>query len=237
MAGNIRAGILATSMTFAVMTLPAMAPAGAASPDAPKEDVFGRTTGTPPGPHAPPHGRVSGSTIHIGPSAPAPNSPHPIVSTGSAPQQWFDAFDDYVAAYKPTPSDELNMNKPFNQEVERVTLFCNTVAKVARNYKILAQKLQSLPIPNQAPETKEYRNQMVTWYSDSAGVYDDMVRPRPAARTKEELNAMIKDLNDRSENLKANFETLAKMDSDIRLQYHVNPPKQDDPLRKYAGHH
>src|SRR4029078_1278919 len=116
-----------------------------------------------------------------------------------------------------------------------VTQFCNTVAKISRNYRILAQKLKALPIPTSVPESREYRDLMVEWYKDSALVYEDMVRPRPAARTKEELNGMITDIKDRSENLKAQFETLLKMDTDIRRRYSVQPPKSDDALRQYAG--
>lgn len=129
------------------------------------------------------------------------------------------------------------MKVSFNQEVERVTQYCNLVAKIARNYRILAQKLKSLPVPTAAPETREYRDHMVDWYRDSALVYEDMVRPRPPARTKEELDSMIKDVTNRSENLKAQFETLAKTDTEIRRRYSVQPPKQDDALRQYTGHH
>ena len=224
-------------MTIAILTQLSMAPAGAASPDAPKEDVFGRTTVLPPGARTTIRGHASASTIQIRPSSPPPTEPHPLVSTASSPQQWFDAFDEYVAVYKPTPIDELKMNEPFNQQVERVTSFCNTVAKIARNYRLLSKKLEALPVPVQVPDASEYRDQIVSWYRDSALVYEDMIRPRPPARTKEELNRMIEDLNERSAGLKKMSQTLAQMDSDLRLRYHVQPPQYDDALRKYAGHH
>jgi hypothetical protein len=232
MIGKIRAGILTTSITLAVMTYVSMPPAGASPPDAPREDIFGRTTQKTPPP------RKGGTApIRIRPSAPAPVPPHPPVSAASTPEQWFEAFDTFVAVYKPTPEDEVDMNQPFNQQVERVTNFCNIVAKIARNYKILAQQLESLPVPVQAPGAAEYRDRMVSWYKDSALVYEDMIRPRVPARTKEELNRTIDDLNQRSESLKKNGQTLAQMDSDLRLRYHVQPPKYDDALRAYAGHH
>lgn len=235
MAIQIKKGNLAKYMTLVVMMLSALSPAGAASPDSPREDVFGRTTGSAP--KATPQVRGGVSTVRINPSAPAPKAPHPRVSASSSPEQWFDAFDTFVAVYKPTEADQYIMNKPFNQEVERVTQFCNTVSKIARNYRILAHSLKTLPIPVSMPESKEYRDLVVDWYNDSALVYEDMVRPRPAARTKEELNAMIQEITDRSENLKAQFETLLKMDTDIRRHYNVSPPKSDDALRQYAGHH
>lgn len=235
MAIQIKKGNLAKYMTLVVMMLSALSPAGAASPDSPREDVFGRTTGSAP--KATPQVRGGVSTVRINPSAPAPKAPHPRVSASSTAQEWFTAFDTYVAVYKPTDDDRFEMNKPFNQEVERVTQFCNTVSKIARNYRILAHSLKTLPIPVCMPESRRYRDQMVDWYNDSALVYEDMVRPRPAARTKEELNAMIQDITDRSANLKEQFETLQLKDTDLRRHYSVLPPKHDDALGDYTGHH
>ena len=224
MAGTLRAGIKLMSVAIA---------ASAASPDAAREDVFGRSTGTQPTRNP----RNAPQTVHIAPSAPVPMAPHPVVSAGSPPQQWFAAFDAYVSVYRPSAADQVKMNQPFNQEVERVTEFCNTVAKISRNYRILAQKIRSLPVPTAVPEAKDYRDLMADWYNDSALVYEDMIRPRPAARTKEELNSMIQDVKDRSETLKSNSAKLAQMDSDIRLRHTVQPPKYDDALDTYAGHH
>jgi hypothetical protein len=235
MAGTMRAGIKLMSMAIAVMTLGPLNSASAASPDAPREDVFGRSTGTQPATRNPRN--APQTTVHIAPSTPAPMAPHPVVSAASPPQQWFDAYDAYVSAYRPSEADQIKMSKPFNQEVERVTDFCNTVAKISRNYRILAQKIRSLPVPTSIPEAKDYRDLMADWYNDSALVYEDMIRPRPAARTKEELNNMIQDVKDRSETLKSNSAKLAQMDSDIRLRHTVQPPKYDDALNTYAGHH
>lgn len=223
-------------MTFAVVILQAMAPAGATSPDAPREDYFGRSTPAPSTSRAPMRGQAA-TTVRINPPALTGPAPHPQVSESSQPQEWFDAFDTYVSFYNPTKEDEIDMKASFNQEVERVTKFCRTVAKVARNYRILAQKLKSLPIATSVPEARSYRDRMVQWYNDSALIYEDMIRPRPAARTKEELNSMIQDITERSEAQKTIFETLISLDGEIRLHHHVTPPKNDDALRRYAGHH
>jgi hypothetical protein len=233
-------GQMAKRMIMIIVTLSAsLLPASAAYPDAPREDVFGRTTAAPPTAKPPMRGHASTTSVRIAPSAPAPKVPHPPVSASSTPQQWFDAFDTYVVVLGPSQGDKVLMNKPFNQEVERVTQFCNTVSKIARNYRILAHTLKSLPLPVAMPDpkVKTYRDQMVDWYNDSALVYEDMIRPRPAARTKEELNGMIQDIKDRSENLKQTLAMLQEMDQDIRREYHVNPPKGDDALGDYTGHH
>ncbi|MBX9686339.1 MAG: hypothetical protein K2X27_06525 [Candidatus Obscuribacterales bacterium] len=239
MVTRTRAGILATGMTIAVMILSAMPPAGAASPDAPREDVFGRNTGPAPsaGNRAPISGHLSSVNIT---TAPAPsNVPNPPVSSQSTPSQWFTAFDTYVGFFTPSGEDKMLMNQPFNQELERVTAFCKTSAKVARNYRLLARKLRSLPMPAEIkdPKLTSLRRLTADWYDDSALLLEDMVKPRPPARTKEELASMIKDLQERSESLKKNSEYLQEMDGEIRRKFNVPPPQYDDALRQYAGHH
>lgn len=233
-----KTGNMVKRTIIAIVMLSATLPVSAAYPDAPREDVFGRTTGAAV-PAKPIRGHASTNTVRIAPSAPVPQVPHPPVSASSTPQQWFDAFDTYVVVLGPTAGDKVIMNKPFNQEVERVAAFCNTVSKIARNYRILAHTLKTLPMPISMPDPKVrvYRDQMIDWYNDSALVYEDMIRPRPAARTKEELNSMIQDIKDRSENLKQTLSMLQEMDQDIRRQFHVNPPKGDDALGDYTGHH
>lgn len=237
MATQRKAGKVAMSMAIAAMTLSSIHPAGAASPDAPREDVFGRTTGTPPAQRTPIRGHVSSTAIHKQPMSVA-REPRPKVSEKSNPQEWFDAFDAYWDFYKPTKKDEFTVNSPFNQEAEKVTIFCQTVSRISRNYRILAQKIKTLPSPvEMGEELKEYKSLMANWYEDSALVYEDMVKPRPPARTKEELNSWIKDISDRSESLKQNLGVLHQMDHDMRRKFHVNPPKSDDALYGYTGHH
>ena len=233
-------GQMAKRMIMIIVTLSAtLVPASAAYPEPPREDVFGRTTVAPPTSKPPIRGHASSTSVRIAPSAPAPHAPHIPVSASSSPQQWFDAFDAYVYIFGPTDDDKIVLNENFDQEVEKVTKFCNTVAKIARNYRILAQTLKTLPMPISMPDSKvkSYRDHLADWYVSSAQVYEDMVRPRPAARTKEELNSMIQDIKVRSENLKTTREILQQMDYDIRRQYSVSQPKVDDALRQYTGHH
>lgn len=228
------------SMALAAMTLSAIAPAGATQPGAPVEDRFDTSTG--PAPQAPTRGPIHGhvSSVRINNPAPADSVrvPNVRVSKDSTPREWFTAMDAYVGAYRPTKKQRYNMREDFGQEVEKVTLFCKTVSEVAHRYRLLAQKLKSLPIPDTLPdpaEVKEYRDLLANWYNSSAAVYEDMIRPRPPARTKEELQRMIQELKDRSEGLKENLALLQEMDSNIRLKCHVDPPKYDDAIGDYTG--
>ncbi len=231
---------MAKRMIMIIVTLTAtLLPASAAYPEPPREDVFGRTTAASPTSRPPIRGHASANSVRIAPSAPVPDMPRMPVSASSTPQQWFDAFDTYVMKLGPGYEDRLVMRTEFNQTVERVTAFCNTASKIARNYRILSKTVKSLPMPLSMPDSKVklYRDQMAEWYGDSAQVFEDMVRPRPAARTKEELNSMINDIKSRSDGLTEKLAILQQMDQEIRRDYHVNPPKNDDALGNYTGHH
>lgn len=224
------------SMALAAMILSAIAPAGATQPRSEvREDRFDRSTPPPAPTRAPLTGNVY--SVRTNPQ-PVLNVPHPEVTKQSTPQEWFNALDTYVGFYRPSDKDKYVINTPFNDEVEKVTAFCKTVAGVAHKYRALAKNLKAMPISTNLPDqqkVKEYRDLLANWYDDSAVVYEDMIRPRPAAKTREELQGMINSIRDRSESLKSNLELLQKMDSDIRLSCHVDPPKYDDMIRKYAG--
>lgn len=224
------------SMALAAMILSATAPAGATQPRSEvREDRFDRSTPAQAPSRSPINGHVS--SVRINPP-PVQDVPRPVVSRDSSPQEWFTALDVYVGFFRPKDKDKYVINTPFNDEVEKVSAFCKTVSGVARNYRALAKNLKAMPISNNVPDpqkVREYRDLLANWYNDSAIVYEDMVRPRPPAKTKEELQGMINSIKDRSESLKSNLELLQKMDSDIRLTCHVDPPKYDDVLRTYAG--
>lgn len=209
------------SIALALILLSANAMASAAAPTESKDDYFGRSTGPAP------------SAVHVVPKQPEPIGPRPLVTQASSPEQWFEALDDYVGYYRPSDVDKYIINQNFNQEVERVMDFCKAAGRIAKNYNTLSAKLHALPIPMSIPEAKTYRDLCANWYSDSAQVYQDMVRPRPPARTQEELSAMLKDITDRSESLKESYNQLAMMDSKIRQKYSIHPPRYDDALFQY----
>lgn len=218
-------------------TMSCLSTAGAASPtDHSRGDVFSTTTTNPsrPAPNRIPV-RIEQNVVR--PTTPAPwVGPRPVVTAGSSPTQWFEAVDEYVAYFRPSLADRTIVDAPFNQEVERVEQFCRTIAKISRNYRTLAKRLSSLPIPHTLPEAQQYRDLHVTWYNDQAQVFEDMVRPRKPARTKEELDATMKDLADRSEGLGNQIALLQQMDSELRKKHGVHPAKYDDALRDYYTH-
>lgn len=210
-------------MVVVALCLSAAAPAAQAD----RVDVFNVSTPRPTTP-AKPTAQVKIPAVQM------PPLPRPYVSVASQPQEWFDAVDAYVATLKPSNADRVIMNQPFNQEVERVNEFCSTTAKIARNYRILAKKLSELPIPRSVPQAQQYRDMHVNWYNDSALLYEDMIRPRRPARTKEELAAIMKDLTDRSQGLADTYGTLQIMDLDIRKKCGVRPAKHEDALHQYT---
>lgn len=215
--------IFAVIMASLSMTLSMVSPASA---QAPREDVFHTNTVQ--------RGKVQKSV----PRSAMPNSeeyaPKFRLTHLSSAKDWFKCMDDLVGYYRPNVQDHMILDKPFNNEVERVTLYCHTLVRVAKNYRILAQKLHSLPIIDNMPQSKILRDNLVDWYNDSALVYEDMYRPRPPARTQEELQHMLKDITERSESLKTSYATIWGMDNNLRLSKSVDQPRYDNALLEYA---
>ncbi len=202
----------------------------AASPEG-QGDVFSRNTPGPSNPSRPP---ISVGIQH-NVVRPVPwVGPRPQVSRSSTPVQWFEATDEYVGYFRPSSADAAIIGQSFNQEVERVELFCRTVVKISRNYRILAKRLQSMPIPATLPEAQTYRDLCANWYSDQASLYEDLVRPRKPARTKEELAGIMGELDDRSQSLASGFTNLQQMDQDIRKKHGVHGARYEDALHDYA---
>lgn len=215
------------------MMVSSAASVNAASPDG---DVFSTSTHRPAAPtrNAPIRG---GASVSVAPRPVVQQKwigPRPTVSPGSNPTEWFEAVDTYVSFFRPSFEDSFIVDRPFEQEVERVEEFCRTVVKISRNYRILAKRLAAMPLINSLPESRNYRIALVTWYNDQAALFEDMVRPRPPARTREELDGLLDDLKGRSELLKSQAERLQEGESKIRKKYGVHPPRYDDALHDYA---
>lgn len=229
--------ILASGAVMMTMwSLISAAPANAAYPDG-QSDFFGRTTAPTPSPAPRPSSaptRIQAGVQHTV-VRPAPwVGPRPQVSDSSTANQWFEAVDSYVGYFRPTNADAVIVDTPFNQEVERVEQFCRTMVKISRNYRILAKRISSMPVPMSVPEARQYRDMYCTWYNDQAQLYEDLVRPRKPARTKEELAAVMNELKDRSESLTEQFARLQQMDMDVRKKLGVHAPRYDDALHDYA---
>lgn len=210
-------GVAAAAILLLCLHLPAHA-------THPKEDSFSRTTGngtskqlrTPAEP-----AYVKMTEVHLSPA--------------SAAKDFFLVMDRAVAKLKPTNDDRFVLKRPFNQEVERVNEWTKTAAKISRNYRQLAMVLRSMPESQVTAEVNTYRTRMADWYADSADVFDDMIRPRPPARTKEELDDSLQEVHKRSKSLKDSLSSLQQMDSEIRKKYNI--PLADNALLDYTGKH
>lgn len=145
---------------------------------------------------------------------------------------WFAKFDNLTEQYHPSDGDKVILTRPFNQQADRVQQWTNTANKIAKNYMTLARSIRSLPPPSGAPDVKEYRNLMADWYQDAAGIYEDLIRPRPPARTVEDLEEQLEAVKRRSDSLADNIASLKAMDRSLRKEYNVEYSLQDDIIQQ-----
>jgi uncharacterized protein YukE len=155
-------------------------------------------------------------------------------NSASATVKWFEKFDETIFSHKATEGDRVILSRPFNQESERVQQWTETASNVAKRYRQLAQTLKAMNIPGNMPGVKEYRDLTSDWYSDAATIYEDLIRPRPAAKTIEELDSAINDIKDRSHSLAQTNNNLKSMDMSLRRTYRVHLPRCDDALQQYV---
>lgn len=187
------------------------------------------------------------STQSHAPAATAPAKKYPVNTDPLAGRQgagalysdqtpqlvWFEIFDEYVWQMMPTESDRAILSRPINQELERVQDYIKTTARIASNYKLLAKNLRKLPPPPSSPGLKEYQKLRADFYEDMATVYEDLIRPR-VTRTREELDAQLREIEERSNQLSVNSKTLLAMDLELRKNFRVHQPKRTDALRRYV---
>lgn len=156
-----------------------------------------------------------------------------LYSDASPQLTWFESFDDYTWSLYPSEGDRAILARPINQELERVQDYIKVVAKLSKNYRLLAKKVRGLNVPEPSPGLKDYQSLRAGFYDDMATVYDDLIRPR-RTRTQEELQAQLKEIEERANQLKINSNNLLTMDSNLRRKYRVHAPKQTDALRQYV---
>ncbi|HEY9787795.1 MAG TPA: hypothetical protein V6D17_20580 [Candidatus Obscuribacterales bacterium] len=148
---------------------------------------------------------------------------------------WFESYDDLRATLRPTAEDRTILTRDFNKDVERVKQFILTANNVSKNYRMLANKLRTLPVPPGASKVSKYRNLQADWCEDMAAIYEDMIRPRPAARTIEELNDELQVIKQRAEILCNTSKNLQAMDLDLRREFRVHQDKHADALWQYVS--
>lgn len=147
---------------------------------------------------------------------------------------WFEKFDALQQKYRPSDADKVILVRPLMQEAERVRQWIETANKVAKNYQILSKSLKILPTPAGMNDIKEYRNLTAEWYEDAASVYVDLTKPRPPAKTIEELQESLNAVKKKSESLSSTIANLREMDLSLRRNYKVHLAMQDDALQQYV---
>lgn len=148
--------------------------------------------------------------------------------------QWFEDMDTKVCHWRKSPEEAAILSQPLNGEVERVQRWINTAEKVSFRYKMLAQMLHGMHAPEDCPELKQYSELVAEWYTDAAEVYDEMIKPRPAPKTEEELDEGLNGVLNRAKMLKESQKRLLAMDIELREKHHVHQRYEDDPLQKYV---
>lgn len=157
-------------------------------------------------------------------------------SKASVELTWFEKFDEVSFLGRPNDSERVILNIPFNQEQERVQRWTQVAATVARRYRQTAKALRAVAL--QAPagraDLDEYRTLRIEWFNDAAGVYEEMIRPRAAAQTIEELNDQLGQVREQAKSLGQTNTALLNQDRKLRRHYRVHNPKQSDQLTKYV---
>ena len=162
-----------------------------------------------------------------GPLAMMSNPNDPVV-------RWFENFDQTVYSYSKTQSESAILTRGFNQEAERVQQWTDCARKVAVKYRYLAGVLRKLEFPPGSTDIRDYVNLVADWYADSASVYEDLIKPRPAAKTMEELEEGLDGIHNRAKGLKELNKRIYALDTDLRMKYHVHMRQQTDALQQFV---
>lgn len=158
-----------------------------------------------------------------------------MMSDDSPALRWFENYDMYVNSYQRTKKDKFILKRPLKQEAERVNEFTDTARKVAYNYRELAKAMRNSIVPAGHEDLADFSRLRADWYDDLAGIYEDMIRPRPPARTKEDLAEQLQGIKDRATSLNSSVKELVAMDMELRKKYRVHKDREKDPLYKYVS--
>lgn len=159
-----------------------------------------------------------------------------IMSANTPVVRWFESFDNTIAILRPSDTDKIILTRSLtgDQQAERVQEWTRTAGRVSQNWRRLSKTLKTMPVPPNLPGLKDYRDLIAEWYADKAGVYEDLVKPRPAARTIEELNAQLQEIQDRSQSIADTGKNLHGMDENLRKTFRVHLARHEDPLAGYV---
>jgi len=196
----------------------------------PKNEYFGgNSNGTPP----------KGYTNYQGPPPKAING---VINKGAGAMDsdaspeltWFERFDEVSYRGRPTSSERIKLNMPFNQEQERVQQWTQVAGAVAKRYRQTARELAKVQAPAGRADLDDYRTMRMSWFNDAASVYEEMIKPRQPAQTIEELNEQLRQVKEQANSLGKMNISLLNNDRELRRKYRVHNAKQVDPLTKYV---
>jgi hypothetical protein len=146
---------------------------------------------------------------------------------------WFEKYDRLRQQYRPSEIDKVILTRPLMQNPQRVQQFTNTASKISKTYSLLAKSIRNMTVPSGMSDVKEYRDLMADWYQDSAAIYNDLIRPRPPAKTIEDLQEELDAIKKRSEGLANNMGNLKAMDRQVREAHKVPMPLEGDAVQQF----
>ncbi|HEY9756516.1 MAG TPA: hypothetical protein V6C97_15215 [Oculatellaceae cyanobacterium] len=157
-----------------------------------------------------------------------------LMSDDTPVVRWFEAYDRAIADAKPTEEEQIILHRPLNRDLDRVKEMTKTCSDVARRFRLLAKTLRSMPVQSNWGQVKQLRDGQADFYELEASVFEDMIRPRPASRTQEELQSTLDSLQNKASSAASYGKTLLSTDMNLRLQFGVHRARDKDDLAKYV---
>jgi len=135
---------------------------------------------------------------------------------------WFDKFDAERIKHLPSPEDKIIIARPINQQAERLQQWTQAASRISKTYTEFAKLLRKMTVPAGYEGLKDYKDLTADWYEDTAQIFSDYIKPRPAARTIEELEDQIKETKSRERGLVKTKNRINEMEATLRSKYRVN---------------
>lgn len=155
-------------------------------------------------------------------------------SKDSPALRWFESMDELVVKNRKTIHERTILTRDFKQDADRVQQWISTAANVASRYKVLSGKLLALQVPNGHEDIEKYVEILAGYYSDTAEIYEDLIRPRKPSKTLEDLEERLASIKSRSVAVKNTWNNLQDLDVSLRKKYRVHKRRADDALQQYV---
>ena len=148
---------------------------------------------------------------------------------------WFDTYDNLIDTLCPTAQERAILTEPFNQNPDRVNRWIVTAHGVAIKYRQLAAQVKAMQVPARLSSVQELRDLTADWYNDAASIYEDLIRPRRPAKTREELDRTLAQIKERADTLAQSNGSLHSLDTSLRKSMSVHLALRDDPIRQFVS--